>query len=277
MILITYHISLKHFHVFYCIGQERKSYILGQDIFYQHHQFTTESTLHSFFNKAVITDDGHIAYNRWGCNSVEIHNTDGSRVGLIQLNGMPFDITVVNNSTVAVTLPMHYSIDILDINNKQKVKSIQLSTTCCGITTINNKLVVGCPGRLMIIDPQTEKVEKSIDTVDCDPIRLCGSGDGIFYKNGFNRYLYHYNHSNNKISHVKLTSGVCCMTILKDGSVYVVCKDELVHFSSDGKEYKKVTTKGLKSLMLTSGISYNPVQKKLVIFDGVSITVFNEY
>ncbi|VDI39826.1 Hypothetical predicted protein [Mytilus galloprovincialis] len=271
--------------------QERKSYILGQDIFYQHNQFTTDSTSLSFFNNAVITDDGHIAYIRMGVNSVEIHNTDGARFGRIYLQGKPCDITVVNNSTVAVsmkTIPMHYSIYIFDINNKQKVKSIPLSKTCRGITTINNKLVLDCLRRLLIIDHQTEKVEKSIDTGDCDPIRLggsgdcvpirlCGSGDGIFYTNVTSNRLHHYNHSNNKISHVELTSGVCCMTILKDGSVYVLCKDELVHFSSDGKEYKKVTTKGLTSLRLPSGINYSPVQKKLVIFDGVEITVFNEY
>ncbi|XP_063433365.1 uncharacterized protein LOC134715243 [Mytilus trossulus] len=255
--------------------QERKSYILGQDIFYQHHQFTIESSFFYFYNKAVITDDGHIAYTRFGINTVEIHNTDGARFGRIHLHGQPFDITVVKNSTVAVTLP--YSIDILDINNKQKVKSIQLSTECRGITTINNKLVVGCPGRLLIIDPQTEKVEKSIDTYGCYPMRLCGSGDGIFYGNGLNHYLYHYNHSNNKISHIELKARVSCMTILKDGSVYVLCKDGPVHVSSDGKEYKKVTIKGLTSLIWTSGISYNPVQKKLAIFNEDAISVFNEY
>ncbi|XP_076102829.1 uncharacterized protein LOC143071979 isoform X3 [Mytilus galloprovincialis] len=257
--------------------QERKLYILGRGIFYQHHQFTVESRLDTSLFKAVITDDGHIAYIRWGITTVEIHYTDGERFGRIYLQGMPFDITVVNNSTVAVTVPECYSIDILDINNKQKLISIQLSTTCRGITTINNKLAVGCPGRLLIIDPQTEKVEKSIDTYGCDPIRLCGSGDGIFYRNGFNQYLYRYNHSNNKISLLELPSEVCCMTILKDGSVYVLCKDELVHASYDGKEYKEVTTMGLTSLGRTYGISYNPVQKKLVIFNGVKMTVFNEF
>ncbi|XP_071167698.1 uncharacterized protein [Mytilus edulis] len=268
--------------------QERKSYTLGQDIFYQHHQFNmTESSVHTmtFDSKAVITDDGHIAYIRRLPNTVEIHYTDGARFGRIYLKGMPCDMcTVVNNSTVAVTVEysLHklYSIYILDINNKQKVKSIQLSIPCYGITTVNNKLVVGCPGRLLIIDHQTEKVEKvekTIDTGDCVPIILCGSGDDIFYKNGLNNYLYHYNHSNNKISHVDLKSGVRCMTILKDGSVYVVCTDELVHLSSDGKEYKKVTTKGLTSLISPSEINYNPVQRKLVVFNGVKITVFNEY
>ncbi|VDI82972.1 Hypothetical predicted protein, partial [Mytilus galloprovincialis] len=166
--------------------QQRKSYKLGQDIFYQIHQFTTVSCSTFFpYNKAVITNDGHVAFLQWDKRSIEIYNTDGSHV--------------VNNSTVAVTLPENDRIDIWNINNRQKVKSIQLSSGCFGITTINNKLVVGCKRRLLIIDPQTEKVERTIDTGDCTPVRLCGSGDSIFYTNESN-FLYHYSHSNNKIT-----------------------------------------------------------------------------
>ncbi|XP_052100528.1 uncharacterized protein LOC127734606 isoform X2 [Mytilus californianus] len=258
-------------------SQERKSYKLGQDIFYQHHQFTLESTSSFNKNKAVITDVGQVAYMHWDNLSIEIYNTDGSHVSTIPLQGQPWDITVVNNSTVAVTLPLCYSIDICDINNKQRVKSIQLSTSCFGITTINSKLVVGCKGRLLIIDPQTEKVEKTIDTGGY-PIRLCGSGDGIFYTDG-NYYLHHYSHSNNKISKRKLPSKPCDVTILQDGSVYVLCEDGSVqHVSSDGKKYTQVTTKGLTSLEYPSKkISYNPVQRKLVISALNSITVFQQY
>ncbi|CAC5408051.1 unnamed protein product [Mytilus coruscus] len=256
--------------------QERKPYKLGQDIFYQHLQFTTENTSRKLsFRKALITNDGHVAYIQ-GNSSVEIYNTDGSLVGTIQLQSQPFDITVVNNSTVAVTMPVCNSIDICDINNKQRVKSIQLSTVCFPITTINNKLVVGCWRRLLIIDPQTEKVEKTIDIGDYFPITLCGSGDGIFYID-YSHYLYHYSHSNNKISKVNLPSYVCDITILQDGSVYVICKDRSVqHVSSDGKTYKQVTIKGLRTSRRIHGINYNLVQKKLAITDGDSITVFNE-
>ncbi|CAC5364861.1 unnamed protein product [Mytilus coruscus] len=256
--------------------QERKSYKLGQDIFYQHHKFTIEFTWALNDNKAVMTDAGQVAYTHWDNCSVEIYNIDGSHVSTIQLLREPADITVVNNSTVAVTLPLCNSIDIWDINNQQKVKSIQLSTVCFAITTINKKLVVGCCGRLLIIDPQTEKVEKIIDTGDCNPITLCGSGDGIFYT-GMDS-LYHYSHSNNKISKVKLPSYVYDMTKLQDGSVYVICQDGSVqHVSSDGKKYEQVTTKGLTSLEFSPKISYNPVQRKLVISVLNSITVFQQY
>ncbi|VDI51545.1 Hypothetical predicted protein [Mytilus galloprovincialis] len=202
--------------------QKSKPYKLGQDIFYQHRQFNIEQAIHVYkYYKAVITDDGQVVYINQNNYSMEIYNTDDTHVGTIQLKGQPFGITVINNSTVAVKLNRYKRIDIWDIHNKQKVKSIQLSTGCYSITTINNKLAVGCYGSLLIIDPQTEKVEKSIDTGNCPPIRLCGSGDCIFYTDGCPYSLYFYSHSiaNNKISKVKLPSGVCDSTILQDGSV----------------------------------------------------------
>ncbi|XP_071166402.1 uncharacterized protein [Mytilus edulis] len=257
--------------------QQRKSYKLGQDIFYQIHQFTTVSCSTVFsYSKAVITNDGHVAYIQWDRYSIDIYSTDGSHVDTIQIQNMPWDMTLFNNSTVAVTLFICDRIDIWNINNRQKVKSIQLSTSCYGITTINNKLVVSCPGGLLIIDPQTEIVEKTIDTGNCTPIRLCGSGDSIFYTNE-SHSLYHYSHFNNKITKVKLSSQPFDVTTLQDGSVYVICDDGSVqHVSSDGKKYKHVTTKGLTSVGIVWGISYNPVQKKLVILDDDSTTVFNE-
>ncbi|XP_076101385.1 uncharacterized protein LOC143071136 [Mytilus galloprovincialis] len=258
--------------------QQRKSYKLGQDIFYQIHQFTTVScSTFSPYNKAVITNDGHVAFLQWENCSIEIYNTDDSHVGTIQLQRRPFNITVVNNSTVAVTLCICDRIDIWNINNRQKVKSIQLSTRCYGITTINNKLVVSCPGGLLIIDPQTEKVERTIETGDCTPFRLCVSGEGIFYTDDFSHYLYYYSHSNNQISILKLSSEPSDVTTLQDGSVYVICYDGSVqHVSSDGKKYKQATTKGLTVLGGFPGLSYNPVQRKLVTTNEDSITVFKK-
>ena len=165
----------------------------------------------------------------------------------------------------------------MDIHNTQDVKSIQLSTACFGITTINNKLVVGCSEWLLTIAPQTEEVEKTIETGDCIPYRFCGSCDGLFYTDGCSYYLYHYNIPYNKFSNVKLPSGVSDVTALQDGSVYVTCYEKLVlHVSSDGQKYKKVTTKGLASLGFISKISVNPIQKKLVMKTRDLVTVYQQ-
>lgn len=90
----------------------------------------------------MVTDDGHVAYINYDFSSIEIYDTDSLYVGTIQLQSEPWDITVFNNCTVAVTIHRCQSIDILDIHNKQEVKSIQFSTACFGVTTINNKIVV---------------------------------------------------------------------------------------------------------------------------------------
>ncbi|VDI41253.1 Hypothetical predicted protein [Mytilus galloprovincialis] len=123
------------------IDQERISYKLGQDIFYQIHQFPAVFTSGGFgLHKAVIIDDGYVVNIQMEYSAMTIYNTDYSYVSTIQLQGRPWDITVVNNSTVAVTLFHCSIIDIWDIHNKQRVKSIQLSTECVGITTINNNV-----------------------------------------------------------------------------------------------------------------------------------------
>ncbi|XP_052100620.1 uncharacterized protein LOC127734667 [Mytilus californianus] len=260
-------------------GQERKSYNLGQDVFYQYLQFTTAPLSDSSPGDiVVITDDGHVACLNHVNASMKIYDTDGSHVGTIPLERESWDMTVVNNSAVAVTLPDFCCIDIFDIHNEQIVKSIQLTTMCFGITTLKNTLVVGCDRRTLIIDPQTTKVENTIDTGDYSPTRLCCFNGDIFYTVGTQCHdLFHYSHFNKNISKVQLPSRSLSMTTLQDGSVYVICDDSSVqHVSSDGKKYKRVTTKGLRSLGSTGGINYNPEQKKLVV-TGDSITVFNEY
>ncbi|CAC5379385.1 unnamed protein product [Mytilus coruscus] len=247
------------------IGQERKSFSLGQDIFYQYLQFTTAPLSDSSPGDIVVmTDDGHVACLNHINASMKIYNTDGSHVGTIPLERESWDMTVVNNSTVAVTLPDFCCIDIFDIHNEQIVKSMQLTTMCFGITTLKNTLVVGCDRRTLIIDPLRQR-------------RLCCFNGDIFYTVG-NYDLFHYSHVDNNISKVQLPSRSLSMTTLQDGSAYVICDDDSVqHVSSDGKKYKRVTTEELKSLGWTGGINYNPVQKKLVITYGNSIRVFDEY
>lgn len=67
------------------------------------------------------------------------------------------------------------------------------------------------------------------------------------------------------------------MTALQDDSVYVTCYEKLVlHVSSDGQKYKKVTTKGLASLGFISKISVNPIQKKLVMKTRDLVIVYQQ-
>ncbi|XP_076117289.1 uncharacterized protein LOC143085035 isoform X3 [Mytilus galloprovincialis] len=249
--------------------QPVKHYQLGQPIFTLHHQTDLTSKFGDrggYVSDIVMMDDGRLVMCLPLQTRLLICNTHGSQVDSIHVLGNPYYVTAVNNSTVAVTLYDSKCIEMYDIHNKLKLKSISSPGMWCwsGITTINNKLVVGADNTLLIIDHQTGEVVQTIKT-DCDPWRLHGSGDRIFYCSWYNPKLYWYSYTDDRHHTLTLPSPPISMTTLQDGSLYVRCEDGSVqHVSYDGKQYKTVTTKGLQKCTY-SFVSYNSKQKELII------------
>ncbi|XP_052103243.1 uncharacterized protein LOC127736700 [Mytilus californianus] len=253
-------------------------YKLGQSIFTLHHQTVLTSVVGGSFTEVtdiVMMDDGRLVICLPHQSRLLICNTDGSQVDSIHVQGLPWYVTAVNKSTVAVTLWDSDCIEMYDINNKLKLKSISPPGMWwfeSGITTINNKLVVGGDNRLLIVDHQTGEMVQTIQT-KCQPYRLHGSGDRIFYIN--NNKLYWYSYTDDRHHTLTLPSRPRSMTTLQDGSLYVRCKDgSEQHVSSDGKQYKPVKT--LQSSRESGVIHYNLKQRKLVIIQNNLIKVFNE-
>ncbi|CAC5380604.1 unnamed protein product [Mytilus coruscus] len=257
-------------------------YKLGQSIFTLHHQTDLTSVVSGdrrVFTDKVMMDDGRLVMCLPHQDRLLICNTDGSQVDSIPVQGYPWYVTAVNNFTVAVTLGLSKCIEMYDIHNKLQLKSIPVpGLWWSGITTINNKLVVGGNYRLLIIDHQTEKVVQTIKT-DCHPHRLHGSGDRIFYFDFpiNNKKMYWYSFTDDRHHTLTLPSPPMCMNTLQYGSLYVVCKDGSVkHVSSYGKKYKTVTKKELQKLKNTL-MSYNSKQRKLVTLSyPMTIKVFHE-
>jgi len=273
----------------------RQPYKLGEDIFCLHHQFEEELPHKDFVYYVVMMDDGRIVFSISSFCSIDIdfngnhmlltYNINGSHEDSIPLQNDPFGITVIDNSTVAVA--SINTIDMYDINNKVKLKSIVLSGInfdlhqlgWSDITTINNNLVVGARNGIMIIDHQTLDVIKTIDTNGISPWCLHGTSDKIFYCDDslFNNNIYCYNYSDDQVDIKTLPSQPCSITSLPDGSVYVVCENGSVqHVSSDRQSYKTVTTKGLTPMKEQVVISYNPKQRKLVTCTDGKFQVFDE-
>ncbi|XP_063415522.1 uncharacterized protein LOC134697278 isoform X2 [Mytilus trossulus] len=264
------------------IKQKHKiqSYKLGQSIFTLHQQTDLTSVLGGDWRGVtdiVMMDDGRLVMCLPRQKRLLICNTDGSQVDSIDVQGMPYSVTAINNSTVAVTLYLSNCIEMYDINNKLKLKSISLPGICwrSGITTKNNKLVVGGDNILLIIDHQTGKVVQTIQT-DCDHNKLHGSGDRIFYSNyNNNNNLYWYSYTDDRHHTLTLPSTPCRMTTLQDGSLYVRCSDRSVqHVSSDGTQYKQVKT--LQSNPFCESIHYNFTQRQLVTKQNNYVTVYSE-
>ncbi|XP_052089726.1 uncharacterized protein LOC127726381 [Mytilus californianus] len=261
----------------------RRKYKLGQSIFKLHHQTDLTSVvsndLRYDIRGIVMMDDGRLVMCLPHKNKLLICNTDGSPIDRIHVQGLPCYVAAVNNSTVAVTLLFSECIEMYDINNKLKLKSISvpgMRYLIC-ITTINNKLVVGGNDILQIIDHQTGEVVQTIPT-DCPPDKIHGSGDRIFYCHHFfgnNKKLYWYSYSDDRHHSLTLPSRPRRMTTLQDGSLYVMCNDgSLQHVSSDGKQYKPVT--GLEQSYSITEISNNKKQRKLTTIYGSFVQLYNE-
>ncbi|XP_063414838.1 uncharacterized protein LOC134696812 [Mytilus trossulus] len=265
------------------VKESFKPYTLGQSIFSLHYEIKLTSVVDvpwsSGVTDLVMMDDGRLVMCVPNQNRLLICNTDGSQVDRIYVQDQPWYVTAVNNSTVAVILIGSECIEMYDINNKLKLKSISLTRIWwwSGITSINNKLVVTGYKRLLIIDHQTGEVVQTIQT-DFDPQKLHGSGDRIFYWDDYytnNKKLYWYSYTDDRHHSLTLPSRPRGMTTLQDGSLYVMCSDVSVqHVSSDGQQYKPVKTFQITS-HLYDRIHYNLIHRKLVILDN-TLKIFNE-
>lgn len=107
-----------------------------------------------------MMDDGRLVI----CSIIEwrllIFNSDVSYVETIQVTGIPCCVTAVNISTVALVVlhpVVNEYIDLYDINNKHKLKSVTEPGMKfqCDITKMNDKLEVGSSRGLVIVDYQT--------------------------------------------------------------------------------------------------------------------------
>ncbi|XP_071124987.1 uncharacterized protein [Mytilus edulis] len=267
------------------VHTNNKQYTLGQDLFKFHHQInqTAEicNKLEEIVTNMVMMDDGRLVMCLPRQMRLLIYNTDGSQVDSIDAQGKPLFVTAVNNFTVAFIMRDSVCIEMYDIHNKLKLKSISVPEMwwASGITTINNKLVVCGYRSLLIIDYQTGEVIQTIKT-DCQILKIHGTGDTIFYNsykyNMYNNNLYWYSYTDDRHHTLTLPSKPWKMTTLQDDSLYVVCNDGSVqHVSSDGKHYKPVKTNGLQKLKY---ILYNKMQRQLVtmnVYQNI-INVFYE-
>ncbi|CAG2187534.1 unnamed protein product [Mytilus edulis] len=236
---------------------------IGKPIFTRPHQIDLKSVvcngLSAYVSDIVMMNDVRLVICLPYQCTLQICNDDGSKEDRILIN-------VVNNVSVAVT--MHYkSIEIFDIDNKTKIKSILVPGMCWlrGIATINNKLVVGGNYTVQIVDYQTGEVVKRIKT-ESDPYKLHCTGERIFYCDAYqnsNKKLHFYRYTDESHHTMSFESPPVSVTTLNDGSVYVLLKDGSIdHVPFGGKQYNTVTTNGLQKLKRL--VLYKSNQGKLV-------------
>ncbi|CAG2231820.1 unnamed protein product [Mytilus edulis] len=231
------------------------------------------SSLEGEILDVVMMDDGRLVMCLYNQCRLLICNTDGSKAVTISVDGKPYCVIPVNNSTVAVTVIktcVHPSIKIYDINNEHELNSIPVPgmTITCGIAMINNKLVIGADRGLVIVDYQTGEKLKYIET-NCVLSGIHTSRGRIFFGYYKQNILCWYSFDNDNVHTITLPSTPRSMTTLQDGSLYVLCTDGSVqHVSTDVKQFKTLNINQSKFCNEIPFIRYNLKQKK-----GVTLSV----
>ncbi|CAG2231823.1 unnamed protein product [Mytilus edulis] len=272
---------------------ERKinSYKLGQDIFYQHGEIDLKFLLNENYigtiTDVVIMDDGRLVMCLYYQSRLLICNTDGSEEAAIPVKGIPCSITAVNNFTVAVTvfqtsinmiIDIYRRIEIYDIYNKHILKFLPVPGPCYGIIMIKNQIVLGVYRGLLIVDYLTGEILQNIET-QCGPWGIHSIGDKIFFSNYFQNTnnLHWYSFTDDNIYTLTLPSVPMSMTTLRDGSLYVLCKDGSVqHVSTNGKHFKTLKTNQSQGFSDCDKIRYNSKQKKMVTLKVGILKILHE-
>ncbi|CAC5375264.1 unnamed protein product [Mytilus coruscus] len=272
--------------------RHRKQYQIGQAVFYLHQQISLKSLFNVDKGRLVtdikMMDDGRLVFCVPDQSKVLIYNKDESNTDSIPVRGTPCCITTVNSSTVAIIVvkPFRSSyIELYDINYKIKLKWIQVPgmKSACGISHINNKLVVGGLRTLMIVDHKSEETIQKIK-IRCTPESIHASDNKIFFKNhhtGFisneRKKLKCYSLSGKKVQGKILPSDPYSITSLRDGSLYVLCIDGSIHHvSGDLKDEKAVNTNNIVALKGGNIISCNAKQNTMVLRNNMILSIFQE-
>lgn len=199
-------------------------------------------------------------------------------VVIMPVKSGPYCLTSVNNSTVAITVNQSsycQRIEIYDINNKQRLRSIPIpggKVNHWGITMINDQLVVTTDKGFVIMDYLTWEIVQNVET-HFQPWGLHSSGNRIFYidTNRSENNLHVYCFTKDKIHSchtITLPSVPRSMTTLQDGSLYVLCTDGSVpHVSFDGKHFKTLKTNQSQCFRGCHQIHYNLKQKAIMTFN----------
>ncbi|VDI47390.1 Hypothetical predicted protein [Mytilus galloprovincialis] len=262
-------------------------YLLGQITYYPNQQLKLDSLVNGgLISDIKMLDDGRLVFCVPDQSTLLICNRDGSNIESIKIQGAPCCLTPINNSIVAVVVVKPFRsnfVELYDINTKRILKRIQVPgmKSACGISTMHNKLIVGGLRALLIVDLHVKDRIEMIK-LRCTPEAIHASGTKIFFKNhhtGFisneRKKLKWYSFPGKKVQEKILSSDPYCITSLRDGSLYVLCKDGSVrHVSPDLKHVKTVNTNNSEALEGGDIISYNAKRNTMVLRNKKILNIF---
>lgn len=212
-----------------------------------------------------MTEDGLIVVALCEQSSILYFHIDYAWVQIIKVEYSPWDITAMDNTAIAITLPEAKRIDIYEITSNIKLRSIDLDHCCFKLTSIKSKLVVACEeNNLLIVDLIRDEIF-TIETLVSADDSLHSSDDRIFHLNYQSNSLTCYWDDGIKIYNIFLGAKPQGITSIFDERLLILMKDGTLRLSeSDGNMYRNLVYEDDR-LHNPRIISYNHKLRQLFI------------
>ncbi|CAC5385036.1 unnamed protein product [Mytilus coruscus] len=214
-------------------------------------------------------EDGRIvvAY----CSNVKkrlvVMNCEGSFVNKIKLEDRPFDVTVIDPNTVAVTLFAIKNICTVDVNSSKILWTISVNENCYGICFVDGKLVVSLANQVFQFVDLSGNVLSNVPKMDnasyCSVMK-----DNIYYAAQDNDVVYCCDMNGRVQWKFGCAKSYFPNGIANDasGNVFVTCREanKVIVIESSGTKSRELLTSdaGLKQPI---AINYNRKSNILLI------------
>ncbi|CAG2249040.1 unnamed protein product [Mytilus edulis] len=208
-------------------------------------------------------------YNKKRLVIVHSNGTSDCEVPLSPLQ--PFDVTCIDDKTVAVTTLQIDKLVIVDMNNKQVTNTIKTGT-CRGLTYRHGQLFYcECGKGIQAINISNNKVITIVedDTIKTDWSYITTSGENIYYT-GSGSTVKCYSIRGEKRWEVKdesILSNPTGISVDQQGIVYVISNNSVVLISGDGKNSRTLLT-AKDGIPVSLGIRLHTNKLNIVSFTG---------
>ncbi|XP_063448527.1 uncharacterized protein LOC134728058 [Mytilus trossulus] len=197
----------------------------------------------------VINNDGLLICTDGECDQLVTYTMTGERQLAMKLSGNPYSLAVIDNNTVAVTIPKDEKVVIINLNKKQTIREINIGTWCTGITFIRNRLYIFTKQSLKVVKMNGTVLESIVlpgfTSDDC-----CSSPEGNIYCTDYNKLYCIDTKANVLFSfYKKNTIHPRGVTVDDEDYVLLACShSKNVHrITSDGSQSKEIIAELPKS------------------------------
>ncbi|XP_071128379.1 tripartite motif-containing protein 2-like [Mytilus edulis] len=211
-----------------------------------------EINIKKFINDMICLMDGRVIVVEWK-GEVNLFTSDGKLQKQLPIPGRAWNVTQINQNTIAITYTEEKAIKTFNMENKTVTKVITLDKDCWGLSFSNGSMAVGLYGdvEIRIIDLEGNTL-KSIQVECKDYLRnLVYCNDRVIYSDCVGKAVYCVDESSKQIwqytQDLTGPKGLCTDTY---GNIIVAdyYSDRIIVISKDGQDSKVLISKedGLK-------------------------------